>query len=138
MSQINSHSNSKFDAVEGWFTGDASIYNDFIAITNLFLFSSPEGVRLIALQRTTDTLALMINDYVKPLVGFEFPMLVLIRIAVLAVREVIVFFIKTTWYWGKAVLVALIILVILIFDALRLARPLMNHSIANTCDTSFV
>ena len=65
-------------------------------------------------------------------------MLVLIRIAVLAVREIVVFFIKTGWYWGKAVLVALIILVILIFDALRLAPALMNHSIANTCDTSFM
>ena len=138
MRKIISRSNLRFAAVEGWFTGDASIYNDFIAFTNLFLFSSPEGVRLIALQRTTDTLALFINDIVKPIVGYEFPMLVLIRIAVLAVREVIVVFIKTGWYWGKAVLVALIILVILIFYALRLAPALMSHSIANTCDTSFM
>ena len=131
-------SNIRFTTVEGWFTGDASIYNDFIAITNLFLFFSPEGVRLIALQRTTDTLALFLNGLLKPLIGYEFPMLVLIRVAVLAVREAVVFMLRVGWYGGRALLIATIIVIILIFDALGMARTLMNHSRENMCDTSFM
>ena len=96
--------------MQHWFTGEESIYNDFIAATNFFLFFSPEGVRLIALQRTTDTLALYLNDHVKFLFGIELPMLLLIRLAILAVREVILFMLKLGWRWGKAILAIVILL----------------------------
>ena len=124
--------------MHSYFTGGSSLYNDFIAFTNFFLFFSPEGVRLIALQRTTDTLALFINDLVKPLIGFELPMLVLIRIAVLGVREIVWFILKTGWKWGKAILAIFIILIVVIMQALRIPPILTEHAISNMCDTSFL
>ena len=68
----------------------------------------------------------------------EIPMLVAIRLAVLAVREALVFLLKTGWRFGRFCLGSVILFFVIVFHFLQLGPQLKSHAIENMCDTSFL
>ena len=74
----------------------------------------------------------------KAFIGISIPMLVAIRLAVMGIREAIVFFLKTGWRYGKFCLGIVLFFIVLFFQQLQLGPELKTYAIENMCATSFL
>ena len=65
-------------------------------------------------------------------------MLVAIRVAVLAVREIIVFLLKTGWRFGKFCLGLTMLTILFAFQFFNMGAELRTHALENMCATSLL